>query len=119
MVYFTFEGVCAMPTAMNGKDLTVKLHENTRRMPLKRWDRHHHGASYVSLKNAHDHFLKRGCEFGSSKPGELTIRRGDGRYTVYISRESNGQWCVGAQKNRRKYFLSWEEVIEYLHKWGF
>ena len=58
------------------------------------------------------------CEFGSSRPRELTVRSGDGRFTVYISRLSDGQWLVSRRPMRRT-IPSFEAMTEALRCWGF
>ena len=68
----------------------------------------------------HDHFSKRGCEFGSSKRREITVRTKDGRRTVYVSRRSNGQWRVIRRAwHLDKDFASFEAMAEAMHGWGF
>lgn len=101
--------------------MRMKLRENSmRHMPLKPWDRYDHGRHYTTLKFVRDQFSPHGCRFGSSAPGEITVRTEDSRYTVYIHRKRpDRQWRVGYRPGEQELFKSWSEVLTYLRKYGF
>ena len=94
----------------------MRPRENAKRGKLLRWDRYKHGAERDWMLRIQARFPH--CEFGSSKPRELTVRSGDGRFTVYIGRLPDGQWFVSRRPMRRT-FPSFEAMTEALRCWGF
>ena len=97
----------------------MRLRKNARRGELQPWDRYDHGTTKPDLELVYSHFHDRGCNFGSSRPGEITVRNPDAHYTVYISRRSDGRWRVGYYPNENYNFKTWDEMIKALHCRGF
>jgi len=94
----------------------MKLQENARRGRLTGTP----DCGNPDIRRVHDHFSKRGCEFGSSKRKEITVRTEDGRRTVYVSRRSNGQWRVKRRaSNLDEDFASFDDMAAAIHGWGF
>ena len=97
----------------------MELIKNKQKRPMYTWDYHDHGESHEALRAARDRLIPHGCEFGTSQPGELTVRRKDGLYTVYLRPLSGGRWWLGARVRQVIELESWDEVIEFLRLWGF
>ena len=97
----------------------MRLRENAHRGKLQPWDRYDHGTGKPDLELVYSHFHDRGCDFGSSGPGEITVRNPGAHYTVYISRRSDGRWRVGHYPNDVYDFNTWDEMIKALHRQGF
>ena len=76
--------------------------------------------SNPKIKRVYDYFSKRGCKFGSSRGGEITVRSEDDRYTVYIGRRANGNWRVIRRASKLdKEFYSFDDLTKALQGWGF
>ena len=97
----------------------MELIKNKQRRPMHPWDYHDHGERREALRVARGRLCPHRCEFGTSQPGELTVRREDGLYTVYLSPLDGWRWWIGARPRQEKCCESWDEVIEFLHHWGF
>ena len=97
----------------------MELIPNNKRRPMLSWDSRDHGESYEALRAARERLIPHGCEFGTSQPGELTVRREDGLYTVYLRPLDGGRWWLGVRVRRVTELESWDEVIEHLRRWGF
>lgn len=94
----------------------MKLHKNARLGQLTGTP----DCDNPDIRRIHDHFSKRGCEFGSSKRREITVRTKDGHYTVYVSRRSNGRWRVKRRaSNLDEDFASFEVMTEAMCGLGF
>ena len=97
----------------------MELIPNKQRRPMLNWDSRDHGESYEALRAARERLIPHGCEFGTSGSGELTVRREDSLYTVYLRSLGGGRWWVGARPRQQKYCESCDEVVEFLRRWGF
>lgn len=66
----------------------MDLIKNKQKRPMHPWDYHDHGSSLDALRAlraVRDRLIPHGCEFGTSQPGEMIVRREDGLYTVYLA----------------------------------
>ena len=90
----------------------MDLIKNKQKRPIHQWDYHDHGGSRDALRAARDRMIPYGCEFGTSQPGEMMVRREDGLYTVYIAPLSAGR------ERQVTELESWDEVVEFRRDWG-
>lgn len=64
------------------------------------WDCHDGDGSRDALRAARERLIPHGCEFGTSQPGEMIVRREDGLYTVYLAPLSGGRGWLGAREQQ-------------------
>ena len=63
----------------------MDLTKNKQKRPMHPWDYHDHGSSLDALRAVRDRLIPHGCEFGTSQPSEMIVRREDGLYTVHLA----------------------------------
>ena len=83
------------------------------------WGYHDQSGSRDALRAARDRLIPHGCEFGSSQPSEMIVRREDGLYTVYLAPLSSGRWWLDARERQVTELESWDEVVEFRRDRGF
>ncbi len=91
----------------------MDLIKNTQKRPMHPWDYHDHGGSLDALRAARYRLIPHGCEFGTSQPGEMTVRPEDGLYAVSLAPLS------GERERQVTELESWDEVVEFRRDRGF